>query len=206
MWKINFKDQLQLLTKLSLVKEILIINNDKNTTPDWFLTLNDDKLIEVRPQSNIFVNPAWNLGVRLAKCDHIFLNSDDVIVNSYDFISHIYEKISNEDCLIGCSESCYTYTLPDNPLIIDEVGNRPYGYGCMFFFPKKSFKPLPEQFKIWYGDDFLFQIFKSKNKAKSISQINMSQTKTGATTIHVLPVCRQDETMGYNSTLIEYLK
>jgi hypothetical protein len=206
LWKVNFLNQINLLLDLNAVKEIIVINNDKTVTPEWFSSLNNDKIVEVKVNKNIFVNPAWNMGVRLAKYNNIFLNSDDVILDSYDFLQTIDDILMIEDCLIGCSKSCYEYKLSNDLVVVDENGDRPFGYGCMMFFKKDTFKPIPEEFKVWYGDEFLYQRYKNKRKAKSITNINMSKTGLGATTPFVLDICKKDDEIGFQNYLSSYLK
>lgn len=205
LWKVNFFDQINFLLNLDVVKEIIVINNDRTATPEWFSSLNNDKIIEVKVNKNIFVNPAWNMGVRLAKYDNIFLNSDDVTLDSYDFLNIVDTVLAHEDCLIGCSNSCYNYKLANDLVITDENGDRPFGYGCMMFFRKNTFKPIPEEFKVWYGDEFLYQRYKNKRKTKSLSNINMSKTGLGATTPFVVDVCKNDDQVGFQQYLPGYL-
>ena len=64
----TLNDLLINLYNCELIGEVILINNDnKNSKP---IPLHD-KLIYVEPQKNLFVNPSWNLGVRMSKSNNI---------------------------------------------------------------------------------------------------------------------------------------
>ena len=78
MWRFNlFADFLVKLVQVDAVGEIIIINNAMEAKPDHSIfahpkiKMHDFKL-------NIFVNPAWNYGVSVAKYDNICIMNDDV--------------------------------------------------------------------------------------------------------------------------------
>ena len=70
---------LQLLTNLEsshFVGEIILIDNDKSKRPAHIL--NTDKIRIIEQEQNIYVNPAWNRGIELAKNECIALCNDDI--------------------------------------------------------------------------------------------------------------------------------
>ena len=81
MWQYDqFCDNLSYILKLPVVDEIIIINNFIQETPDHPV-LTHPKVRLINQEKNIFVNPAWNLGVKLARNDKLVFLSDDVIVD-----------------------------------------------------------------------------------------------------------------------------
>ncbi len=81
MWKYKpFIRFLADLTWVSSIGEIIIIDNNPSERPSTDLFLHP--LINMITHGhNIYVNPAWNLGVEKSKHDKICLLNDDVIVD-----------------------------------------------------------------------------------------------------------------------------
>ena len=178
LWKINFEEEILKLQKSDLVEEIILINNNKNNTPDWYNSINKQKIKTVIPESNMFVNPSWNFGVRIAVNPFILISSDDVKAKNYNFLQIIYNELINDDCLIGIENSCYTYCGEDSVELVDISNiNRDIGFGCMMFLRKLSYKNIPEEYLIWRGDDFLIDLFKHRGKKiKTIKNLNLSNS------------------------------
>lgn len=188
LWRLDFKEQLDKLHESNFAGEILLINNDRANTPSWFTPEHYPKLIEIIPHRNIFVNPAWNMGVRLAKFEHIMLQSDDVVSDNYNFLEQIDEELSSDDCLIGVDRSCYNVMLSLNKINekinFNDVSNssRDLGFGCMMFFRKNSHKPIPGEYLIWRGDDLMIDRFKHMNKkVKTIINLPLAGTRMSVT-------------------------
>jgi GT2 family glycosyltransferase len=138
------------------VDEVILINNDKSNTPDF---PKHKKLLYVEPNSNIFVNPAWNMGVRLAKNNSIIISNDDILYDVDMFTSVLFQlndtvKKFEEVGLIGMDFE--NYSLKENKQEIDITGLKGNpGWACLFAFDKRRYVPIPETLKIYYGDDFL---------------------------------------------------
>lgn len=100
---------------------------------------------------NIYVNPAWNRGVELSKNEHIAICNDDI-----NFNTSIFELISsnNIDGIIGQSSNNFNKNQEGLPNISPMGHSRPWGWGTLLLTQKKYWIPIPEQLKIWYGDDF----------------------------------------------------
>lgn len=183
LWRVEFKEQFELLHDNDAVSEFILINNDTTQTPDWVNSKKYKKLIEVKPHSNIFVNPAWNMGVRLASSNNIMLQSDDVICENYNFLNEIDMYLDNEDCLIGVAKECYT-NQNDSMTSLQNISSkgRDWGFGCMMFFRKTTYRQLPLEYKLWKGDDFLLDLYKHKKlNTYAINGLKMHGTKVSAT-------------------------
>lgn len=140
----------------SLVGEIIIINNDDPNKSGWFSFAQEkdtqSKIRVITPPTNIGVNPAWNLGVLESKFDKICFLSDDVEfdVNVFNFLS---DKLEESDGLVGIG---YPPFPREGSTHIETIQKLVHGYGSLMFFNKKNYKPIPDEFKIFYGDVMMF--------------------------------------------------
>lgn len=152
LWKSERIHQLLLdLIKCEFVDEIILIDN-ANRFFDYYEALDKVKLVKV--DENIYVNPAWNLGVSLAKNSNIGILNDDINFKTegvFDFIAqHIHKGI------IG--QCCSNYDPIDRglPMEIEKIDFRTSGWGCMLFIKKENYLNIPEDLLIACGDDYLF--------------------------------------------------
>lgn len=207
LWKLEFEDQLKLLHDNQLIKEIILINNDTSATPEWVNFKKYKKILEVRPYSNMFVNPSWNLGVKMASEEKIMLHSDDVIADSYDFLFLINDVLSKEDCIIGIGKN--SYGKNDGKINLEDISNtaRDLGFGCSMFLNKKNYKEIPSQYLIWRGDDLLIDLHKNKNmKIYNINGLSMQKTKMSVTADLPEFAWKEREFLGYEDVLKKYLE
>lgn len=171
LWRSNrIRKLLQDLVLCKSVGEVIIIDNNsskRNINLDGY-----DKIKIIDTGKNQYVNPSWNLGVANAKYDFIALCNDDI-----NFNTDIFEKLKIKDNeIVGISTSCYE-TREDSEYKLEECTSRCFGFGCLMFFSKKSYKPIPSRFKIWYGDDYLMNYFEKKYELSGLSiQTEMSST------------------------------
>ena len=153
MWVPNtFKQELIYLITHQLVAEIIIINNRIEATPIDDI-LHHPKIRMINQESNIYVNPAWNLGVSLATNEFICLLNDDILFDTsvFDFLS---DKITKDIGIIGLNMMDHIHS--ESHIHLSSTTQRCWGFGCMMFFHKNSYVNIPDQLKILYGDDFLF--------------------------------------------------
>lgn len=133
------------------VGEILLIDNNKSNRPAQIN--NTDKITILEQEENIYVNPAWNLGVEKSKFENICITNDDLIwdVRVLEFISQvIYVGIIGQAC------SNYDRNDEYNPQLKPMIG-REWGWGCCFFVHKSNWKVIPSELKIACGDDYLIK-------------------------------------------------
>lgn len=164
---------LPILENHSLIGEIIIIDNDTSKTNSEIH--NYSKVVHVPQKENIYVNPAWNLGVKLAKFDKLCFLNDDVIFNA-QCIDTLYDLITPERGLMGFSEASYCGFTPElfETLVGTGIGSEVYleatniyenestsgmphsYYGCVMFLHKQRFFVIPDEFKIYFGDLFVY--------------------------------------------------
>lgn len=139
--------------------QLIIIDNTHSDFYD-----NDPRIIVIKCSNNIFVNPAWNLGVKLAKNKYICLLNDDVYFN-YVTLFNNFERFIDQNPkfgLIGFNENTRIRdngnTLnndEDELILVDTTGIVPFGYGCCIFLKKEDYFEIYDECKIFYGDTIL---------------------------------------------------
>lgn len=154
MWKpITFEELLISLCDCEYIDEIILIDNNIFQTPD-FPVLKNKKILKINPPENLIVNPSWNLGVMLSKNNNVCLLNDDLIIdtNVFKFMSYNKEK---HLCGISIKDQ-------EGQLRLEEAEKRILAFGCMMFVRKDSYEKIPKDIIMFYGDDYLFHLNKSK--------------------------------------------
>jgi len=155
MWKSEYTiELLERYSQSKYVGEIILINNNKAETPQISKI---DKLKVITPNENIYVNPAWNLGIELSQNKNITISNDDILFDIDEYYYYLEQtKEMLEFGFIGSHSDNYTLTESKgvNIEIYDNKTNVG-GWGCLFSFSKELWKPIPEVLKIWYGDNWI---------------------------------------------------
>lgn len=134
-----------------LVGEVIVIDN---TLEGGNIQEEIPKLVYIEEKQNTFVNPAWNKGVAIAKYDKLMFLNDDIITD-FSLIDKVYDHITEDKGIIGLGEGCWEKT--GEVFEIKPVYEFPGAYACLFFMHKKSYRNIPEDLKVWYGDNWLFE-------------------------------------------------
>ena len=143
------------------VDEIIIINNDPAKTPIWpelkhpkvYLRKNAD-------EENIYVNPAWNLGVALADNDKICIANDDIVFDKRLF-AKIYNRITPENGVHGIITGEEIFRQPpttDGSIDFKawQHGDCIHCFGQLMFLHKSNWEPIDNNLRIYFGDDWIF--------------------------------------------------
>lgn len=134
------------------VGEIILIDNNPSLKPNYLDNLNKVKYL---PQKeNIYVNPAWNLGVRESKYKNICISNDDIYFNNNIF-SFVQPHIGIG--VIGMWTGNYYGENYENHYTINPIEGRPWGWGCLIFIHKDNWVEIDERLKIACGDDWLIR-------------------------------------------------
>jgi hypothetical protein len=158
--------------KNDVVKEVIIINN--SLVP---FHVPSQKTLIYTPKSNLYVNPSWNLGSRIAKHDVLCFCNDDIDFDD-SILFPLYNFIFQNGGLLGASNKCFQENSMRNGLRISNTFERCYGYGTLMFIKKNDYIDIPENLKIWFGDDFLFHSQRKKNFTFSGIFINTKMETT----------------------------
>ncbi len=154
------------LSSDNTVQEIIIINNNA----DKQFNYENPKVKIISKGQNLFVNPSWNLGVKEAKCEYIALVNDDIkipdnlcsaVLNLFDDNTGIVgadtknvinTRNENNEVIIDVSDK--NIELSDN-ITLNPITFRPADFGIFMVFKKENYKPIPEELKIYFGDDWI---------------------------------------------------
>lgn len=158
------------LDNSNLVDEILIIDNSTK----GFLS-NSKKVRVIVPKKNLFVNPAWNLGVREAKNKIVGIFNDDILLplNFIEEVNNFIQKTPDFGIIGLDSTYMRNYekkdfeTYPNN----SKLTFRPFKktiyteyFGSAFFIKKENYYEIPKNIKVWCGDNYLLKKNLDSNK------------------------------------------
>lgn len=157
MWK--FQQFIQYLGDLinhPLVGEIIIIDNNEAERPDSSIFL-EHKVKIFSNGRNIFVNPAWNWGVKNSKFDKICIMNDDMIVDTRIF-DRVYNYVRPQYGLIGLSVNpCDNHNVDGMIRIkLYQPGDNTFGCFMCFFIHKDNWIPIAPSLELFFGDNWIF--------------------------------------------------
>lgn len=149
-----------------LVAEVVIINNVPAA-----IDLEHPKLRVLAQERNIYVNPAWNLGVASSTAALLCIANDDLLFDPH--LLHAAARILRMPCgILGPNESTFmgvtSEALADSTgragrLRVKPVYRRTAGFGTLMFMRRSSYVPIPETMRIHFGDDYLFHQQRHRN-------------------------------------------
>lgn len=135
----------------SLVLEVIVINNAPRS-----LTWESSKVRILQQEQNIFVNPAWNLGAHKARGEYLAIVNDDVLFdpNALTYAAKILQR--GWYGIVGPDRSTFTRPMPLSPSHRLARGSGTiFGFGTFMCMRRADYVPIPEELKIWGGDDWL---------------------------------------------------
>lgn len=161
LWKGEYIHQmLERLNPCPYVDEILLIDN----APNGY----DNKLSKVRhiqSKSNLYVNGSWNFGVSLASNNLLLLLSDDVEFD-VESIPRVLTHLTP-----GTSIGVHKDAWHENSIFnVVPIQDRPHSWGVLVFTRKDDWVDIPDELKIWFGDDW---IVKHTKKLMGVTGINI---------------------------------
>ena len=159
---------LNALSECDTVGEIIIVDNNKDSKPE----LPDSKKIKVLEQEeNIYVNPAWNLAVSVADYPVCFLMNDDITFD-VSLLEDMCEGLTDFD-VIGLHYTSYKDPRNSQIFVGHNIGR---GWGCLMCFETKMWIDIPEQMKIWSGDQWIAKMIGNPGSISFPVQTEMSTT------------------------------
>lgn len=169
MWLANeyFFKMIPFLQGKSNVKEIIIVDNNKNLAPSNLQDFN--KIIHHQSDTNLYFNASVNIGASLATGDVLFFMNDDVLFDPaiFDFVC---ERINPEMGLLSPHPEYFNRPTDNETLIkqleLKENEKTLDGFGCAMFLLKQNFMPIPKELVHHHGDEFLYRM-QIKNQRKN---------------------------------------
>lgn len=143
-----------------LVLEVLVINN----APEPLVW--ESRKVRVLDQGrNIFVNPAWNLGAREARGEYLAIINDDMRFDP-ELIDHAAHTLGKPGVGIVGVDGAFL-NRPRSDKIRTRLATYEHvaiGFGMAMFMRRSNYVPIPDDVKIWGGDDWLFMHQKWPNR------------------------------------------
>ena len=163
LWKAkDFTDHLvDVLVEDISVGEIIIIDN---APTDFFY--DNKKVVTLKQEENLYVNPSWNLGVEESDYDKFIIFNDDIII-PYNFVSQLEKLLTPNKGIIGIDAPSVinvnkfdgkNITFLDREIELKSIVDRDWGFGIVMAGHRNSYYKIPENLRIWYGDDYLTQM------------------------------------------------
>ena len=173
LWKAKeFTDHLvDVLIEDESVGEIIIIDN----APGDF-SYDNEKVVMLKQEENLYVNPSWNLGIEESDYDKFIILNDDIII-PYNFVSQLESMLTPDKGIIGIDErgvikipnfDSKNITFLDRKIDLKPIKERGWGFGIALAGHRKSYYKIPENIRIWYGDDYLVQMNSNHSKTNYI--------------------------------------
>ena len=186
LWRAKeFTDHLvNVLVEDESVGEIIIIDN---APADFFY--DNKKVVTLKQEENIYVNPSWNLGVEESDYDKFIIFNDDIII-PYNFVFQLEYLLTEDKGIVGIdargviqveSFSRNNITFLDREVTLKSIVNRNWGFGIAFGGHRKSYHKIPENIRVWFGDDYLVQMNKELGKINYVVDDLPIFTKMSAT-------------------------
>ena len=177
LWKYEeFPHFLEMMMRIPVVKEVHIINNYVEKTPDC-TALKNPKIVMHNQPKNIGVHPAWNFGVESSSAENVCLCSDDVVFDLkllFEVDDFLNSDLEDNTGIVAMRTSFILFQLHSKQ--IDEIGKidsflcdqltvtgnikfkqmdipEP-GHGALFFCKKKNWIEIPKELVKDYGDVF----------------------------------------------------
>ena len=156
------------LVNHELVGEVIIVNNQVENTPS-LSTLSHPKIVMLNQEGNIKVNPAWNLGAKVAKFDKLCFCNDDIVFDTKLF-DRIYDRVTPEYGPHGIIWGKEEYGQPpttDGSIEFKEwhPGDVIHCFGQLFFQHRDNWVPIHPDLEMFFGDDWIFHNSLQKGKS-----------------------------------------
>ncbi len=162
MWRcpVLFERSLNNLVAHDLVDEIIVIDNDHAAAHDWTV-LQHAKIKILVQETNIKVNPAWNLGVATSQNEFVCIANDDIL-----FDTRLFERIAPElrksdsgvyGIISGEAKFGHPELTDGNIDFIEwSPGKIIHGFGQLMLMRRENWVPIIPELEIYFGDDSTF--------------------------------------------------
>jgi glycosyltransferase involved in cell wall biosynthesis len=143
--------------------ELIIIDNANSDFES-----SDNRIKVIKQPENIYVNPAWNLGVSVANNKYVCLLNDDVYFNIDLFVKSFNEQVINTEHSKNFGILAYQpgtsfaneINQSEDLLILRDLNIKGTGFGQVMLFEKDLYEPIDNDIRVFYGDDLIYYLFK----------------------------------------------
>jgi hypothetical protein len=151
-----------ILSEYNSNSEIIIIDNANSE----YKSPNNELIRIIKMEENIYVNPSWNLGVSHSKNAHICLLNDDIFINMNCFLKNFKKLIYNNNLdygIIAIDPVEFSFKESINSDLdeykLEKLYHKGTGFGMMMIIKKEKYIDIPNQFKIFFGDDIFWFVY-----------------------------------------------
>lgn len=135
-----------------LVAEVLVVNNAPESPLAWA----SPKVRVLTPEANVYVNPAWNWGVRESSAPWIALVNDDICFDDEVFDHAAAVLREGFFGMIGPDASCLNADAAGLTVSHRFASRDTLGFGTFMCLRRENYTPVPDDLLIWAGDHWLF--------------------------------------------------
>jgi hypothetical protein len=179
-----FVEAIKEYLKSSLVGEIIIIDNNPKSRPNL---PNDNRIKILTKGYNIFVNPAWNWGVKETKNENVLIINDDLYVKNISDILKVLLETKFDFVGLDYKNLNLGYGI----IVKEKKEDMTNGFGCFLFIKKSKYITIPKDIKIWYGDRILFNSIPNKGEI-SFDGVQIELSKTINSSNHFIDTINED--------------
>lgn len=155
------------------VDELIIIDNDPSARQKFQMRR---KITLYNQEENIYVNPAWNLGVKEADNNLLCIINDDINLDFDYGLCLVEEFLSEKGTVIGIHPGSYKMDPNDTTIGVMPGHYIGAGWGCCIFMRKDDWVDIPEDLKTWYGDNWI--VNNSKNAYSMLKAVSTEMSTT----------------------------
>lgn len=145
--------------------ELILIDN-ANSSHNY----QSERIRHLKYSENNFVNKSWNIGAEIAKNDVIVIANDDIFFNYTCYKKNILPFLNSDTSVGLIGFDIRNLTLPSKKNCFNNdsdslkfvlTSGRAKGFGMLMALKKYNYHQIPNELKIYCGDDYLF--LKNKN-------------------------------------------
>lgn len=192
--KVIFDYTLKQMIDCDVINKIIILDNtdDRRFKDDYSEFFSSNKLTLIENGENIFVNPAWNLGLSLVESEYFVILNDDVLCHKSIF--EICDNKMKEDPAVGLLtvntlqsqgidyyENHIAQTSGNTPTFSPNIFRNRVGW--FMCGRKDQWVDIPTSIKVFYGDDFIYALARH-HKRKVLSLESQSIVHFESTSVN----------------------
>lgn len=184
------------------VSEVLVINNTED--PNNVTNINISKKLSIHSLGkNIYVNPAWNLGVSKSKEDYIALVNDDVTIAEGLFTG--ISKVPLENLgILGASHGSISQSETPKRFLAKEfmirgISERTWAFGVFMAMYKRNYPPIPEDLLVWCGDDYIYHQNRILGRQNCILMCPIETTMSSTSNDPIFDKIKENDVETYNN-------
>jgi hypothetical protein len=162
-----FITSLKMLQRSKAVRKIIVINNNKEIHSEKYFDRKEfieGATIHFSDGENRYVNGAWNYGMTLCETDYFLLLNDDCLVRPeiLDECVSVLDARKDAGIIIYTTETEIPQTYFMKEVKSEQIitAHVPLNFcvgGWFMFGRSESWIPIPEELKIFCGDNFIWE-------------------------------------------------